>query len=106
LFRKAQLLAALYLAAAFCACAVAVNELDSYFYELRPDLLSGAADALFWFFAPALVLTLAIGGNPHGPIGPLLDIFGFAQAYLVALLVVVLVGAIRRGARRPEKPAG
>ena len=101
--RKAQLIAALYLAAAFCACAVAISALDTHFYELRPNLLSEAADALFWVFSPSLVLTLAIDGNPHAPSTLLLLGFGFIQAYLMALLAVMLVGAIRRG--RGERAA-
>jgi len=105
-FLKAQALPALYLAAALCACAIAVNELDSYFYELRPNLLSQAADALFWVFSPSLVLTLAIDGNPHAPSTLLLFAFGFVQAYLMALIAVMLVGAIRRAASSTETPAG
>ena len=103
-FLKAQALPALYLAAAFYFCTLAVNELDSYFYELRPNPLSHAADALFWFFSPSLVLTLAIDGNPHAPSTLLLFAFGFVQAYLVALTAVMLVGAVRR-ASRSAKPA-
>ena len=107
LFRKAQALPALYLAAALYLCTLAVYELDSYFYELRPNILSHIADALFLFFMPSLILVLAIDGNPHAPSSLLLFTFGFAQAYLVAFIIVISVGAIRRRAanRRAEKPA-
>lgn len=103
-FLNAQALPALCLALALCVCTLAGNELDSYFYELRPNLLSHAADALFWVFSPSLVVALAIDGNPHAPSTLLRFAFGFVQAYLMALLAVMLVGAIRR-ASSSGKPA-
>jgi hypothetical protein len=97
-FLKQQALPALYLGAAFYLCTLIVYTLDSHFYELRPNILSDIADALFLFFAPALVVVLAIDGNPHAPNALLLFIFGFAQAYLIGLIIVMSVRAIRRRA--------
>lgn len=116
LFLKKRALLALYLAAPFYISFLGANELDRYFYDRPPDLLVQIADTLSWFFAPSALLTLMIGGNIHDQNALLLYAFSFAQTYyafsfaqtyLVAFIIVMLAGAIRRAAsRRAAKPAG
>ncbi len=71
LFLKKQALPALYLAVPLYISLLGANELDRYFYDRPPDLLGQIADTLFWFFAPSIMFTLMIGGNPHD-LNPLL----------------------------------
>jgi hypothetical protein len=100
-FLKKRALLALYLAAPLYLCIGIINELPP------SDTLWDISDALSWFFAPSILLTLVIGGNVHDLNAPLLYAFSFTQTYLTAFIIVMLAGTIRRAAsRRAAKPAG
>ncbi|GAC1513049.1 MAG: hypothetical protein NVS1B3_17240 [Candidatus Dormibacteraceae bacterium] len=106
-FLKGHAFPALYLAVPLYLGMLVGTALERHFYDRPPDLFWRIADALSWFFAPSILLTLMIGGNAHDLNPVLLYAFSFAQTYLAVLIAVVIAKAIRRASGRgAAKPAG